>query len=291
MMRLLLASALFLALIGRADASGVNILFVGNSFTYGEASVARHYHRSDVHDLNPPDESHMTIGGVPAIFKQFTREAGLDYQVSLETEGGVGLDFHYNEKLALLDRAWDVVMLQSYSTLDANNPGDPALLVEYTAKFERVFHARNSNAKIFLDATWSRADLTYPDDTPWHGKPIQQMALDVEAGYEMARQTVPGIAGIVPVGLAWNRAFAAGIADPNPYDGITAGQIDLWASDHYHASDFGYYLEALLMFGKVTGRDPLSLGPKESVARDFNFTPEQTAALQQIARDELAAQK
>ena len=291
MTRLLLACAILAALAGSADAAGVNILFVGNSFTYGATSVARRYHRSDVHDLNPPDESHMTVGGVPAIFKQFTREAGLDYQVSLETEGGVGLDFHFNERLRLLDRAWDVVMLQSYSTLDANDPGDPALLVEYTGKFEHVFHARNPDAKIYLDATWSRADLTYPANTPWHGKPIQQMALDIEAGYEAARQAVPGIAGIVPVGLAWNRAFAVGVADPNPYDGITAGQIDLWGPDHYHASDSGYYLEALLMFGKVTGRDPLSLGPQETVARDFNFSPQQTSALQQIAHDELTAQK
>ena len=64
----------------------------------------------------------------------------------------------------------------------------------------------------------------------------------------------------MPVGLAWNRAFAAGVADPNPYDGITPGQINLWAYDSYHASEFGYYLEALLVFGKVTGHDPLSLG-------------------------------
>jgi hypothetical protein len=268
-----------------------SILFVGNSFTFGEHSAAKHYRAGEVHDLNPPDANGQTIGGVPAIFKEFTKEAGLDYDVSLETVGGKGLDFHYEQKRALLDRAWDVVMLQSYSTLNAQKPGDPALVIDYAGKFDHLFHARNPAVKIYLDATWSRPDLTYPDKGPWHGKPIEQMAEDVQAGYVAARTANPGIAGIVPVGLGFNRAIADGVADPDPYDGIAAGKVDLWAYDHYHASAFGYYLEALLMFGEVTGRDPQSLGPKEIVADDFGFSPEQATTLQRVAHEELAVTK
>jgi len=286
---LLGAIGIFAALTGGARAD--TILFVGNSFTFGEFASAKFYHARDVRDLNPPNERNQTIGGVPAIFKEFTKEANLSYDVSLETEGGKGLDYHYTQKLPVLDKAWDVVVLQSYSTLDENNPGDPTLLTEYTRKFDTTLHARNPNVKIYLNATWSRADLTYPADTPWNGKPITQMALDLAAGYEAARKASPGITGVVPVGQAWNRAFAVGFADPNPYDGITAGQVNLWADDNYHASDFGYYLEALMIFGKVTGLDPLSLGPGERVARDFGFLRAQTTTLQQIAHDELAAQK
>ncbi|MBN9544075.1 MAG: PEP-CTERM sorting domain-containing protein [Alphaproteobacteria bacterium] len=286
---LLGAIAILAALTCSAEAD--TILFVGNSFTYGELASAKFYHAREVHDLNPPNERNQTIGGVPAIFKEFTKEANLSYDVSLETVGGKGLDFHYTEKLPLLDKPWDAVVLQSYSTLDENNPGDPKLLTEYTRKFDATLHARNPNVKIYLNATWSRADLIYPADAPWSGKPITQMALDIAAGYEAARKASPGIAGIAPVGQAWNRAFATGVADPNPYDGISAGQVNLWAEDAYHASDFGYYLEALVIFGKVTGLDPLSLGPKERVARDFGFSPRQTTALQQVAHDELAAQK
>ena len=40
------------------------------------------------------------IGGVPALFKSFTQQAGLEFDVSLETRGGSGLDFHLAEKLA-----------------------------------------------------------------------------------------------------------------------------------------------------------------------------------------------
>ena len=54
-----------------------------------------------------------------------------------------------------------------------------------------------------------------------------------------------------------------GVADPNPYDGIEAGKLNLWTYDHYHASTYGYYLEALVVFGTLTGRDPRSLGDNE----------------------------
>ncbi len=54
------------------------------------------------------------------------------------------------------------------------------------------------------------------------------------------------------MGAAWNQAIQQGIADPNPYDGITPGQLNLWAPDNYHGSAAGYYLEALTIFGNVT---------------------------------------
>jgi hypothetical protein len=81
----------------------------------------------------------------------------------------------------------------------------------------------------------------------------------------------------------------SGVADDNPYDGIAAGKLNLWTHDSYHASAFGYYLEALLVFGRVTGKDPLSLGETETVAEDMGFSKPQTKALQQIAHDQLSA--
>ena len=43
-----------------------------------------------------------------------------------------------------------------------------------------------------------------------------------------------------------------------------------------------------MVFGMVTGRDPLSLGDNETVADDMGFSKPQAHALQQIAHDELA---
>jgi hypothetical protein len=260
-----------------------SILFVGNSFTYGELSAVKTYKSNTVTDLN-----RTGIGGVPALFKAFATQAGLDYDVSLETVPGVGLDYHYAEKRPLLDRKWDEVVLQSYSTLDQDHAGDPRILVKYAGAFSEMLHRRNPEVKIYLTATWSRADMTYPAQAPWYGKPIGQMAKDVDAGYRLAAQKAPGIAGVVPVGLAWNRAMDRGLADTNPYDGISVGQIDLWASDNYHATAYGYYLEALLVFGRVTGRDPLSVGLHEASIGALSLDPAVIGKLEQIAHDELA---
>ena len=108
--------------------------------------------------------------------------------------------------------------------------------------------------------------------------------------YEQAVKEEPRYAGIVPVGLAWNRAIDTGVADANPYDGIDAGKIDLWAYDHYHASELWLLSRSADDFGKITGQDPLSLGPKEIAADAFGFSPAETSALLQIAHDTLAAQ-
>ncbi|HEX4176956.1 MAG TPA: DUF4886 domain-containing protein [Rhizomicrobium sp.] len=275
-------------LLAATPASAKTILFVGNSFTYGANSAAHYYKPDTVTDLNGPGASGKTVGGVPAFFRAFTKEAGLDYTVSLETVGGKGLDFHYAEKRAVLDRPWDIVVMHGYSTLDQAHPGDPALLVSSARTITDMFRAKNPNAEIWLDATWSRADQTYPDGKPWHGKPIQQMGIDIAGAYALAAKNAH-VTGVIPLGLAWNRAIDTGVAGDNPYIGIPAGKIDLWSWDNYHASAYGYYLEALMVFGKITGKDPLSLGDPETVADDMGFSKPQTHALQQIAHDQLAA--
>ena len=127
------------------------------------------------------------------------------------------------------------------------------------------------------------------DDGGNVGKPVQQMGRDLMAGNLAAAQGA-NIADVIPLGLAWNRAIDTGVAGADPYAGVPAGKINLWTWDSYHASAYGYYLEALMDFGRVTGRDPQSLGDAETVADDLGFSRPQTHALQQIAHDELAAQ-
>jgi hypothetical protein len=277
-----------LALVLAATPAGAKtILFVGNSFTFGANSAAHYYKPDTVTDLNGPAANGKTTGGVPAMFKALTKEAGLDYTVSLETVGGKGMDFHYAEKRTLLDKPWDVVVMHGYSTLDIDHPGSPALLVSSAKQMTDMFRARNAKAEIWLDATWSRADQTYPDGKPWHGKPIQQMGKDIAVAYDAAAKNAK--VSVIPLGLAWNRAIDTGVAGGDPYTGVPAGKINLWSWDNYHASAYGYYLEALMVFGKVTGKDPLSLGDNETVADDMGFSKPQTHALQQLAHDELAA--
>ncbi len=294
MKKLFCAAAAF-CLIAAPAFAATRILFVGNSFTYGAHSAAMHYETDQVHDLNPPDRLGRTIGGVPALFKEFTREAGLDYDVSLETVGGKGFDFHLAEKRAVLDKPWDVVVGHGYSTLDEAHPGNPALLISTTRQIADMFAAQNPRVKFYLLATWSRADKVYPADAPapWQGTDIRQMAKDVEAGYEAAAKNAGAhVAGIISMGLAWNAAIDQGAARANPYDDSGALKMDLWAYDSYHASALGYYLEAALDFGKVTGKDPMLLAAKgvDHVAEDLGISPAQQQTLLKLAHDALTAQ-
>ncbi|CAN5177858.1 hypothetical protein BH11PSE2_BH11PSE2_19320 [soil metagenome] len=282
-----LAGALAAAALTAGTAQAAEtVLFVGNSFTYGAYSPVWKYRASSVTDLN-----NEGVGGVPALFKLFTTEAGLDYTVSLETAAGQGLDYHLANKKAVLDKAWDHVVMHGYSTLDRAKPGDAGLLVATAAEAARMFQAQNSKVDIHLTSTWSRADMTYSQGSasPWTGKPIAAMGLDLRKAYDLAAAGSPYIRTVIPVGEAFNRAFATGVADSNPYDGIAAGQVNLWTYDNYHASTYGYYLEALMVFGRLTGKDPISLGGRETAAAELGMSPAQASALQKIAHDELAA--
>jgi len=325
------AAFAFISVQSQAEAAPT-ILFIGNSFTYAAHSAVKHYRPETVHDLNPPDARGDTIGGVPALFKALTKEAGLDYDVSLETIGGVGFDAHLARKRTLIDKPWDIVVGHGLSSLDGDHPGNPALLISTTKELADLLAAKNPQVKFYLLATWSRADMTYPHEaanrggrggdaegaapaarrggaaraasagadaqaprapepSPWLGKPIEQMGKDIEVAYEQAARGAGGhVAGVIPMGLAWNNAIDTGVADNNPYDDAGASKMNLWAYDSYHASSYGYYLEALLDFGVVTKHDPQSLAAVDQVAEDLGISRAQAGALQKIAHDTLVAQ-
>ncbi len=271
----------------QAAACAETILFIGNSFTFGgDSPPVQGYQPETVTDLNREG-----MGGVPALFKTFTRESGLAYDVSLETASGMNLDFHYEQKRALIGGAWDHVVVQGYSTLDADAPGDAGKIIGYSARLAQLFHAENPEVDVRLAATWSRADQTYLASGHWFGKPIEAMAIDVRTAYDQAAERSPHIRGVIPVGQAWNRTIAEGIAVRNPYRGIGPRQVNLWAADGYHASVYGYYLEALVIFGSVTGRDPRSLGGKEQAAAQLGISPDIALALQRIAFETLAVER
>ena len=271
-------------LFAAAPTAARTILFVGNSFTFGANSPVRAYRPDLVTDLN-----HEDIGGVPALFRTFAGEAGLDWQVSLETSPGKTLAWHLTNKRAAIDRAWDVVILQGHSLLDPDHPGDPARHAAAAAAIAAIVKGKNPAATIDLVSTWSRADQTYLPTGHWYGRPITAMADDLAAGNAVALARSPDLSAAIPVGQAWNRAFAQKIADPNPYDGVDFGKVDLWTWDQYHASAAGYYLEALVIFGRVTGTDPVRLGAHETAAFALGLSPTTVVALQRIAAETLAA--
>lgn len=274
--------ALALALTGSGVAAGPSVLFIGNSFLFGSGSAVRFYRADTVTDLNKEG-----IGGVPALFKSFAQQSGLDYDVSLETRGGSGLDFHLANKLAEIgSRPWDTVVMHGFSLLDAEKPRDPAKLIATSKQMADVLRGKNPNVNIFLISTWPRADHVYPEKGSWHGQTVEAMTRDVRAAYDQAAKGA-GIKTVIPVGESWLRAMQSGVADPNPYDGIDAGKLNLWTYDSYHASAHGYYLQALVIFGTLTGKDPRSLGDNECSAFELGMSRAEVKSLQQVAFDQL----
>ena len=193
--------------LAASPAFAETILFVGNSFTYAAGTPVMTFRSKFVTDLN-----RSGVGGVPALFKLFTLQAGLDYDVYLETHPGIGIDWHLKNKLPELgQRRWDTVLLQSYSTLDANHPGDGALLADSVKQMTERVRKANPGVNVKLVATWSRADQTYQKNGHWYGKPIDAMANDLRAAYDKAAAGAPG-ANVLPVGEAWSRAIKTGFA-------------------------------------------------------------------------------
>ena len=190
--------------------------------------------------------------------------------VSLETVGGKGMDYHFAEKRALLDKPWDVVVMHGYSTLDIDHPGNPALLVSSAKQMTDMFRAKNPKGRNLagrhleprrpdLSRRQALARQAHPADGQGRRRRLRQCGEDAK------------VTGVVPVGLAWNRAFDTGVAGDNPYAGIPAGKINLWTWDSYHASAYGYYLEALMVFAKVTGKDPLVAGRQRNGGRRYGL--------------------
>ena len=132
----------------QSEAASQRILFIGNSFTMGANSAALRYRPDSVEDLNGEG-----VGGIPALFAKFAEQAGMEWSVSHETRGGTTLDFHLNERREMIDRAWDVVVMQQFSVLDPQKPGDPGGTVRDAPLLANLFTARNPDVRVYLMAT------------------------------------------------------------------------------------------------------------------------------------------
>lgn len=269
-------------LAAATPAAAERILFVGNSFTFGAGSPVRYFHPELVRDLN-----RSGFGGVPALFKIFARQAGLEWDVSMEAEAARDFGFHLANRKAELAGAWDVVVLQDYSTLEKARPGEPGPHIRDAGKLAALFKAANPSAKVLIETTWPRADMIYPAGAPWRGKPVRAMLDNLARANALALWASRDLNGSIPVGEAWIRAMDQGVADANPYDGTGFDKLDLWSWDHYHASTAGYYLAALVIFGRVTGYDVRRLGPRERAADELGMSGIMASTLQRIASEAL----
>lgn len=356
-----------------ASAAPISVLFVGNSYTFGRVDPVMSYNAENVHDLTAPqwqadptgsnDFEPHPWGGVPGIFKQFTVQAGLDYDVSLSTRNAASLRGHFLNLNGVWDlrsniasQSWDQVVLQEQSdeTLPKQDglASNPDYFKNYVNKIEDFIHdgtahtyrerdffpgttnaektaacmaatggssvtcnrvrdvPANTNAststEIFLYETWARPNLVNAPFTtqtdPVTGEvsftttPAQSfypsldaMTADLHTAYFDAAADNADITGVAPVGDAFQIALDTGIASLNMYasDALTDGLIDLWFDDGTHASKYGSYLSALVLFGTLTDLNPLMLGAGEIAAADLGISRADATLLQQIAARQL----
>jgi hypothetical protein len=261
------------------------------------------------------------FGGVAGVFLQFTKEAGLDYSVSLIAISSATLTGYLNNKdstagvLPLIASArYDHVVMQDQSfrplpaTITVNGQsvatrGDPAGFQSGVNGLINAIHsadaaAGKANAGITLYETQPLASYGYtssnlsapifgsstaaqnggnPAYAPYVGAadPIAQMALDLHNAYVAAADTYnvanPGShVDVALAGDAWVSAINLGIAIRDPYLAhYPFNRVDLWDSNPltaccttpigYHPSSYGVYLDALSIFYKITGIDPVTL--------------------------------
>jgi hypothetical protein len=151
-----------LALSAQLASANTSILFVGNSYTFGRVDPVMSYNAANVHDLTAgfqaanaagtnPWEPHPW-GGVPGVFKQFTVEAGLDYDVSISARNAASLrgqflntaNADWDLRGNVASKKWDTVVLQEQS--DAALPAgrgknaNLATSTAYASQFERFIH-------------------------------------------------------------------------------------------------------------------------------------------------------
>lgn len=278
------------------------ILFVGNSFFHGKYPPVLNYNAENVKDENfgfpkesPRFENHPEEpgpwGGIPGIFKKLTDEAGLSYEVHIESISGKTLKFHYDNVLPLIQQPrWNTVVLQENSAyaLPTNRSGHPEVFREYAVKLEQAVHAANPAARLYLYQTWARADMHYTPKGAYTGLPVDSMTLDLHKAYYGVLQQDANVAGVAPAGDAWLHAIQTGVAMRNPYT-PEAGKINLWGPDYYHPSKWGCYLNACVLFGEITGHDPRTLGAKEQAAAALGIAPAEAVALQRVAYEQVLA--
>lgn len=185
----------------------------------------------------------------------------------------------------------------------------------------------SADTKVYLTQTWARPDMVFPHlatvpnpDYPNvpDGRPIvdttnpdfpngfpdtlyysslAEMTADLHAAFASKASANPSFAGVIPVGDAFQRAVDEGIAKGNGFydaSGVYAmplqrDPMNLWWDDYLHASKYGSYLSALVLFGAITNIDPWSFGASEQAALDLDIAPGDAVRLQRVASDQLAA--
>jgi len=245
-----------------------DILFIGNSFTFGAG--------------DPQVEKN---GGVPKLVEAIATSKGKTASTVMVTTGGKDWGFHLANPAtdtALKSKPWNWVVIQDYST-QATHVGNVAEFMKNGEAFDDRISQESPQAKIVLYETWA-LDAKNPIFTSTSG-PKQFANPDEMIGELVKNYTALQTAlqakdpnrqvDLAPVGKAFSRCL-----QEHP-------EINLHAKDMKHASRDGSYLSALVIYATIF-RD----SPKGATKTFPGFTVDAREAdsLQAVA-DEVTARK
>ncbi|MBB5637497.1 hypothetical protein HDE68_003412 [Pedobacter cryoconitis] len=302
------------------------ILFVGDSFTHGRYAPVRQYKSGG--DGNSANGSTFVYdenygqggarqeledgpwGGIPGIFAEFAYESGLKYDVHIEAISATSLAKNFAAASDVIAQSkWNAVVLQEISVkpipyaLTNSNISNPADFCSSVQTIEKAVHGASAAAKVYLYEPWPSADLA---ETMSGGDPsaagfktnymnsLTTLANANHNAYYSAASHDGNIAGVAPVGEAWVNAWAAKIANADPYLGSSNAPV-LWYGlnsvndpqikkpDYHHPSIYGAYLSGLVLFQQITGVDVRTLGGQEKAANSLGIPSAIATQLQLVA--------
>lgn len=252
-------------------AAALDVLFVGNSFTFGNSQ----YHHAAITDAN--GQRH---GGVPALFKKLADEGGFtDVNVTLSAAAGQNLGHALRDKSDLINRPWDILILQDHSlrALTTHPGGNVPAFRRALEGLASLARTANPEVRIVLYQTWA-----YPKIVPEIYSSLSAMQAEITAAYAAAARDF-SFSGVVPVGEAFLRALETGLAYDPTHDPVP-GQFNLYVNDRLHHGKYGCYLAAALFYAHLLDADPrlLPTTPDSGAAR-LGLTPAEASTLQNLA--------
>lgn len=251
-------------------------------------------------------------GGIPGIFAELAAEAELPYDVHIEAISATTLANNYAAAQSVIAAPqWNTVVLQEAtfepipSALSSNAKSNPADFCSAVATIAAGVHAVAPAAKVFLYATGAPADTAYQlataDSAFTHAAYMAALESLTNAYHDAnlsAATRASGIAGVAQTGDAWALAWTQGVAAPDPYSSAADAiflTFDYQAESQpstkntptdagfHHPSIYGAYLNALVLFERITGQDVRTFGGAEKAAADLGISSGIAIQLQGIS--------
>lgn len=183
--------------------------------------------------------SHTYFNDMPALFAHFCRSSGTETEVTMLSHSGKPLEWHrgeyFEERFNILHGRYDVCVLQQ----QAHPFPDPQKTGETMGYLTGLCAAARTLPVLYM--TW--AEKAHPEHQKAMSDTYRRIAADTGAR-------------LAPVGEVWER-----VRSRNP-------EIGLYWRDGMHASVYGSYLAAAVLFAAVTGQSPRNL---PDTAIDFSL--------------------